>query len=135
MLAKQSDRSSSPDSTSSTAPAGPRQLVQNLIRDKENRAELFGCDLSGHSAWDIILALYSAGLDDCKIRVSLVGKASGIPQTTSLRYLVMLEANGLVARIPSRRHNSFFIVLTDKASAAMNSYLVGRSAGYRQAGP
>lgn len=103
-----------------------RALVQDLLRERANRAEFFGSELFDKSAWDLILALYAAMLDDRQILVSLVGKASGIPQTTSLRYLAKLEAQGLVGRVPNRRHKSFFIVLTDKALVAMDSYLDAR---------
>ena len=125
MLAKSGARGSAAGSRPDTDTVKHRVLVDRLIQEKARRARLFEY-LFDDSAWDIILALYAAELDGRQILVSRVGHASGIPQTTSLRWLAKLESSGLVERIPARRHNSVFIALTDKASTAMRAYLVDR---------
>ena len=126
MLAKNDAQTSARGSKLDAATIEHRALVDRLIQEKAKRARFFECYLFDDSAFDIILALYAAELDGRRILVSLVGQASGIPQTTSLRWLAKLEDCGLTDRVPAERHNSYFIVLTDKASVAMRAFLKDR---------
>lgn len=48
----------------------------------------------------ILLELYEAEHSSIPLKASVVGLASGIPQTTSIRYLRFLEACGMVLRYP-----------------------------------
>ena len=101
-----------------------RELLQEISRDRVTRAGLFGCDFFVDSAWEIMLALYAAELDDRKILVSRVGEVSGIPQTTALRWIRKLEALSLLRRVPDPvRRQRIFAILTSQASTLMATYL------------
>jgi DNA-binding MarR family transcriptional regulator len=126
MLAKGDARRSRTRSLPETDAVRHRAVVERLIQDKARRARLFECYLFDDSAFDIILALYAAELDGRQILVSRVGQVSGIPQTTSLRWLAKLEQSGLIDRISAKRYNSYFTVLTKKATTAMRAYVADR---------
>ena len=105
-----------------------RARLRRLLRENEVRTDLFGWQLAAPSAFDLILSLYAAELNGRQNLVSHVGEASGLPQTTALRWLKMLEAEGWVARLPGPlRRRTFVIVLTDRARTALKAYLEERS--------
>ena len=98
--------------------------MRALREEKAKRERYFGCNLFASSAFDLLLTLYAADIEGEDILISHVGEESGISQTTSLRMVIELEQEGLVARLADpTRGKHFFIVLTDKARSAMIAYL------------
>ncbi len=68
---------------------------------RRRRDTVFGvADLFGEPAWDILLDLYLAHLDQREVSVSSACIAASVPPTTGLRYLARLERQGLVKRTP-----------------------------------
>ncbi|MFN5630531.1 MAG: winged helix DNA-binding protein [Sphingomonadales bacterium] len=94
-----------------------------LIRQRRKRASLFGADLFSDPAWDMLLDLAAARLENERVSVSSLCLASGAPQTTALRWIAMLQDAGLVARradpLDGRRA---YIELTEKAITAMGRH-------------
>ncbi len=94
-----------------------------LIRQRRKRASLFGADLFSDPAWDMLLDLAAARLENERVSVSSLCLASGAPQTTALRWIAMLQDAGLVVRradpLDSRRA---YIELTEKAISAMGRH-------------
>ena len=111
----------------SAAPSGTplrSRVLQEIFRARRRRAELFGSQILGEPAWEIILELYAAELGRQRLLVSKVGQASGISQSTALRWMHRLEAEGWIGREPDpHRGRRIFAVLTPQASVAMHTYV------------
>jgi DNA-binding MarR family transcriptional regulator len=58
------------------------------------RREFLGNDLLGEPAWDMLLALYVASLENSSITVSHLAADSGVPASTALRWLGALKDRG-----------------------------------------
>ena len=103
------------------------QLAWEIVRSRRRRAAVFrSSDLFGEPAWDILLGLYVAGQAQQKLSVSGVCDVARVPLTTGLRWIERLEKEGWVHRSPDpvdRRR--FWVLLTERASTLMRSYLAG----------
>lgn len=100
------------------------KFVHELVRARRDRWALIGPELLGEPGWDILLELYAAELDRHQVLVSKVGKASGTAETTALRWLERLEAEGWLTRVPDpKRGRRVFVMLTGRGSAAMRAYV------------
>ncbi len=75
-------------------------LVQSLIRLRRERDELFEPNLFADPAWDILLELYLADLEQRRVAISSACLAAAVPTTTALRTMGALVARGLVERHP-----------------------------------
>ena len=116
-------------SDSQAVPAGPLDRtetevrVRNIIRLRRRRERLFGSDLFAEPAWDMLLELYAEELAQRRECVSSLCYASGVPPTTALRWITLLEKTGWFARcadpLDQRRT---FLSLTPKAAAAMDCF-------------
>lgn len=78
--------------------ATDHDLVSNILRFRRQRNRLFGEDLFGEPAWDILLELYALGASGQKLSVSGACYASGVPLTTALRWVSRLERDGWIYR-------------------------------------
>jgi DNA-binding MarR family transcriptional regulator len=91
--------------------------ISNL---RSRRRDLFGDDLFGEPAWDILLSLLQSSLTD---RVESVGSAclaAGVPQSTALRWLNLLESRGWVERRSDCEDGRrVHVRLTDKARSTL----------------
>lgn len=100
------------------------EAVTKVYRRRSRRAEIFEDDtLFGEPSWDILLDLYIAALSDKRVSVTSACIASGVPTTTGLRWINILERKGLVERhedsVDGRRT---FLRLTAKSVALMDGY-------------
>jgi DNA-binding MarR family transcriptional regulator len=91
-----------PDSSTSTSSreelAEKAEAILNLRRA---RNEIFGdAGLFGEPAWDILLDLFLSEERSKLISISSACIASGVPSTTALRWIKVLEDRGLVFRQP-----------------------------------
>jgi DNA-binding MarR family transcriptional regulator len=97
--------------------------VRALLKLRRQRDRFFGSDLFADPAWDILLELYASELGQFRVSISHLCIAAAVPTTTALRWIGLLENEGLVGRrrdpTDGRRQ---FIMLSEKALAAMNSY-------------
>ena len=74
-------------------------LAEKTYEDRRRRDRVIGqSDLFGEPAWDILLDLFVAYLTDKDVSVSSACIGSASPPTTGLRWLSVLEDNGLVLR-------------------------------------
>jgi hypothetical protein len=99
-------------------------MALKAYRDRRRRAEVFGDEtLFGEPAWDILLDLFVAGEKGKRVAVTSACIGSGVPSTTALRWLNVLELRGLVEReddnADARRS---FVRLTSKARGLMVDY-------------
>jgi len=100
------------------------RLVKEILRVRRRREKIFGGDLFGEPAWDILLELYVAERSQQKLSVSSVCYVSAVPATTALRWIQRLEKDGWIERVddPLDGRRSW-VQLTKRASAEMREYL------------
>lgn len=106
--------------------------VRDILRARARRADFFSARLFADPAWDMLLELYAAELDQTRISVGTLCLGSRVPATTGIRWIYTLEREGLINRdadpLDRRR---FFVSLSPAASDAMTAYFSGTSAGPR----
>lgn len=89
-------------------------------RGRRRRNRFFSADLFGEPAWDLLLDLFAARLQNRKISVSSACIAADVPPTTALRWLGVLEQSDLIERIDDASDQRVtWVKLTDTASRAM----------------
>lgn len=100
------------------------RLVKEILRARRRREKVFGGDLFGEPAWDILLELYAAQQAQQKLSVSSLCYVSAVPATTALRWIQRLETDGWLERtddpLDGRRH---WMELTDRASETMRKFV------------
>lgn len=88
------------------------------------RSEYFKASLFAEPAWDMLLDLFVAKANGHRISVSSACIASKVASTTALRWLAILEEQGLVDRtddFQDRRRT--WVELSDQGYKAMADYL------------
>lgn len=91
---------------------------ERLLRTKYIQAELLG-----EPAWDILVDLFIAKAAGVRISISSACIASRVPYTTALRWLKLLEQNGLIARFDdSDDGRRSWIELTEDGLHRMAAY-------------
>ena len=108
------------------------ECVKWLLRGRQQRASYFAADLFADPAWDIMLDLFEAELEQRRVSISSACIGARVPTTTGLRWLRTLEQNGLVSRredpLDRRR---IFVELTPAASAALRRWFAATFASSR----
>jgi DNA-binding MarR family transcriptional regulator len=99
-------------------------LAKHLLALRARRVEFVSADLLGEPAWDMLLALFVANLEKRRISVSEVALTSGVPTTTALRWMDVLQNKGLIRRIASPDDARVtYVVLEADGHAQMAAYL------------
>jgi hypothetical protein len=100
------------------------RLVQEILRSRRLRERMFGSDLFGEPAWDILLELFGAQYSKEKMSVSGACYASAVPVTTALRWISKLENDGWVQRaIDPRDGRRHWLHLTEWGNARIRGFL------------
>jgi DNA-binding MarR family transcriptional regulator len=73
-------------------------IATAILAARRRREDMFGEDLFGDPAWDILLDLYASEARGVRVKTSSVGALAAISPTTSLRWLDILSERGLVLR-------------------------------------
>jgi DNA-binding MarR family transcriptional regulator len=100
------------------------EMALGLLKDRRDRHKFFSATLFGEPVWDILLDLYVRGASNQPTSVTSACIASGVPATTALRYIRLLERQGLVARradAADARRN--FLELSPRGLALLDNYL------------
>lgn len=107
----------------------PSVSADSHYRLRRRRDSVFGMPgLFGEPAWDVLLDLYLAHLDQRTVSVSSACIAACVPPTTALRYLTRLERSGLLKRKPDPTDNRRVLVsLTASAVELVERTLVGEA--------
>jgi DNA-binding MarR family transcriptional regulator len=74
------------------------ETVRRICELRRKRNEMFPARLFGDPTWDMLLQLYAARLDMQRLSITRLTKLCGVPATTVLRRLGVLETEGLVTR-------------------------------------
>jgi len=106
------------------------EMARASYAKRRKRTTLFGDpELFGEPAWDILLDLYVAQVENKTVSVSSACIGSASPPTTGLRWLGVLADQGLLEREHDPQDQRRVLVrLTEKALDAMDDYFAG-SAG------
>jgi DNA-binding transcriptional ArsR family regulator len=99
--------------------------VSWVIGARRQRGRYLSEELFADPAWDMLLDLFHAEVGQRKVCVSSLCIASGVPQTTALRWLKELVEQGLVTRrsdpVDGRR---VYVELAPHVSKALRRYFV-----------
>lgn len=100
--------------------------VRRIIAARRLRDKVFGDDVFAVPAWDILLDLYAAFLEERQVSVSSLCIAAAVPPTTALRWLKLMTKSGWLEReadpIDRRR---VYMQLSAKSLKNMQKYLDG----------
>ena len=98
-------------------------ILHEILSARRARSRFFSKGLFADPAWDILLDLLNSRLAHRRVSVTSACVASNVPPTTALRWIRLLENEGLVRRqadpFDGRR---FYIELTEQADASLTQY-------------
>jgi DNA-binding MarR family transcriptional regulator len=78
---------------------------------------MFDADLFFDPAWDMLLELYAAHLDQFDLCVGDLCVGSGVPLTTTLRWIRTMEEQGLLHRRDDPTHKRRVLVILSETAA------------------
>ncbi|MFC3440606.1 MarR family transcriptional regulator [Sphingobium rhizovicinum] len=103
-----------------SAPAVTATQVRDLLRARRIRADFLPGDLFADPAWDMLLDLLAARLEQERVSVSSLCIAAAVPPTTALRWIRTLCDKGLLERHADPQDGRrIFIHLAQEATDAL----------------
>ena len=81
------------------SPQRRRATLDDLRAVRKVRDRHFPTELFSDPCWEMLLDLYDAQLDEAEVTVSSLGAASGVPLTTALRRMEVLQKHGFIERL------------------------------------
>lgn len=127
---RQLERTNKDQSDSSIFFGNPNLLLQAVkgsYRERRRRKKFFPPDLFGEAAWDILLDLFAARLEQRQISVTSACIGADVPATTALRWLGQLEELGFIDRTVSETDQRVtWVQLTDVCGNIMSAYFQSR---------
>lgn len=98
-------------------------IVRAMIRLRRLREQFFAKELFADPAWDMLLDLMAARLDNNRVAVSSLCIAASVPATTALRWIRTLTEYGLfIRKADPEDRRRIFIELADDTFEAMKAY-------------
>ena len=114
------------------SPEGPPlsiDIVRSAIRARRLRSRYFSEGLFADPAWDMLLDLLHAEMEQHRVPVSSLCIGAAVPATTALRWIkTMTDAGLFVRRADPHDGRRVFVELSPQASVAMRAY-------FAEAGP
>lgn len=99
-------------------------LAGRLYDARRARARFFANSLLGEPVWDMLLALYCLPARKKRLSVTALCNASGVPTSTGLRWVHVLEQKRLIEREPDPRDSRrFHVRLSNEGDELMSRYL------------
>lgn len=105
------------------------ELARQTYEDRRRRSKIFHSEaLFGEPAWDILLDLFIAAKERRRVSVTSACIGSAVPSTTALRWIAILEKQGLLVREadPSDARR-VYVKLSARGYAAMLEYFSSSS--------
>ena len=97
--------------------------VRRDINARRSRDQFLPGHLFADPAWDMLLELYAAELDQIRLATSSLCDRAAVPATTALRWISTLAREGLIDRrsdpLDARR---IFVRLSSKGVSCMEAY-------------
>jgi DNA-binding MarR family transcriptional regulator len=107
--------------------------AQRLYDERKARSDFFPAMLFGEAAWDVLLDLYVAEKRNQLICITSACVAANAPATTALRWIGVLEEQGLAERFADKRDGRRnFIRVTERGYALMTAYFASIQPEWRQ---
>jgi DNA-binding MarR family transcriptional regulator len=103
------------------------EIALQLYAIRRERHQFFNDDIFGEPAWDILLILYWAEMEQLRLTVSNVCDAACVPQTTALRWINKLELDGTILRAPHPYDGRVFRLSLSEHAVEMMDRLMDRS--------
>lgn len=101
-----------------------RAAALEEYRCRKSRYKYVKSQLFSEPGWDILLDLFVARIDGKRISVTSACAASDCPPTTSLRWISVLESDGLVVRASdSSDGRRYWVMISDSGFRSMTEYL------------
>lgn len=101
--------------------------AEAVYRSRRKRTAYFPNSLFGEPAWDMLLDLFIHQVRRKRVQVTSACMASGVPATTALRWITVLEQEGLVQRVPGVQDKRIqFVELTQAGHLAVARWLSHR---------
>jgi CheY-like chemotaxis protein len=88
-----------PNPPQPNSPQRRRATLDDLRAVRKVRDRHFPTELFSDPCWEMLLDLYDAQLDEAEVTVSSLGAASGVPLTTALRRMEVLQKHGFIERV------------------------------------
>lgn len=108
---------------SARAGAVTAHQVRALLRVRRLREQILPADLFADPAWDIVLDLMAARLENARVSVSSLCIAAAVPPTTALRWIRQLTERELLERQADPDDGRrIFITLSDKGVSAVTRW-------------
>ena len=102
-----------------------QRLAGGIYDARRKRDKILSGELFGEPAWDMLLDLYAAELEQRRRPVTALCADNGISLTSGLRWLQVLQKEGLIDRTADPHDGRrIFITLTDDAVARMDGLFV-----------
>ena len=99
------------------------ETVRAMIRARRMRSRFFADELFADPAWDMLLDLAQAEIDQLRVPVSSLCIAAAVPATTALRWIKTMTDNGLfVRRADPHDGRRVFIEMAPATSLSMRRY-------------
>jgi len=104
-------------------------LACRIYDSRRVRVRFFDSSMLGEPVWDMLLALYCLPSRGRHPSVTGLCYAGGVPLTTGLRWVRLMEQKGLIVRRPDHRDaRRVYLMLSDRGEELMTAYM---SAIYR----
>jgi hypothetical protein len=81
-----------------TVTASAVSRAREVLKLRRSRSGIFPAGLFGEAAWDILLDIYVSEADGRPISIKAASIASGMPATTALRWIAVLEQHDMLSR-------------------------------------
>ncbi len=98
--------------------------IRNILRARQMRDRFFEGNLFADPAWDMLLDMTAAHLEEIQVSVSSLCIAACVPPTTALRWIKVMTEQGLFERrADAGDGRRVFIALSDDAFKAVQDYM------------
>ena len=112
-----------PLNTNLQVPMPTAEVVRRTLRVRRMRDQFFDSSLFADPAWDMLLDLMAAELEDAQVAVSSLCIAASVPPTTALRWIKAMTDHGLFERCADPDDGRrIFIRLAEPAMNGMARY-------------
>lgn len=96
------------------------RMIKDNRRARRVRDSFIPGKLFADPAWDILLELFLAELEQQRVPVSSLCLASGVPATTALRWISTLERRGVIERTADPHDGRrYYLALSEQTSIQM----------------
>lgn len=97
---------------------------RRMLRDRRLRDIYLGEGLFADPAWDMLLDLAAARIEESPVAVSSLCIAAAVPPTTALRWIQALTERGMLLRVPDPQDGRrVFVILSPPVVDAMAAYV------------